>query len=67
VIRAGRIRSDSMTVMDVDEVLELFPEDRDKNKLEDYSVSYQVTLVETLGNEKLEIFLRLLAPVLFST
>lgn len=67
MIRAGRIRSDSMTVMDVDEVLELFPEDRDKNKLEDYSVSYQVTLVETLGNEKLEIFLRLLAPVLFST
>lgn len=67
VIRARCIRSDSVTVVDIDEVLELFPEDWDENKLKDYPVSYQVTLVETLGNEKLEIFLRLLVPMPYST
>jgi hypothetical protein len=46
VIRPRVVGSDSMPVMNVDEVRELAAKDRDKDKLQDYPISYKVTLIE---------------------
>jgi hypothetical protein len=52
------IGSDSVPIVNVDEVRELAAKNRDEDKLQDYPVSYKVTLVEPPSDQKLKIFLK---------
>jgi hypothetical protein len=46
VVRPKVISSNSMPIINVDEVRELSAKDRYKDKLQNYPISYQITFVE---------------------